>query len=172
MNNTFLLILISMFLNCKNPNADLEVVKELDLTKYAGTWYEIARLSNSFERKLECATATYSLKDNNKVEVVNKGHYITDHSKTTDIKGTAWVPDKEFPAKLKVRFFWPFSGDYWVLELDSNYQYALIGEPSRKYLWILSKTKTLDDNIYNSLLESAAKKGFDIKKIIKVKQDC
>jgi apolipoprotein D and lipocalin family protein len=174
----FLINIIGVFLitmsmiSCKEKNSNLETVKVLDINKYVGVWYEIARLPNGFEKGLECVTATYSIRSDGKIEVINKGHLIKDHSKNKQIKGVAWIPDSDNPAKLKVQFFWPFSGKYWVLALDKEYKYALVGDPSRKYLWILSKTKALDDVVYNSLMETAKSKGFDIHKIELVAQTC
>jgi apolipoprotein D and lipocalin family protein len=82
------------------------------------------------------------------------------------------VPDKTYPAKLKVRFFWPFSGDYWILALDPSYRFVLVGDPSRKYLWILSRTKKMDESDYRHLLGKAKENGFDIAKLMLVEQNC
>lgn len=155
---------------CKN-SYDLPTVKELDINKYAGKWYEIARLPNRFEKGLKCVSATYILKENNKIEVVNKG-YSENKNKFKDIKGTAWTPDSNFPGRLKVRFFWPFAGDYYIIALDDNYSYALVGDPSRKFLWILSKTKKLDDKTYDELLGTAKTNGFRVERMTKTNQDC
>jgi lipocalin len=148
------------------------VVLTVDLKRYTGTWYEIARLPNSFERKLKCITATYSLRDNGKITVLNKGHYISDPGKVNTATGVAWIPDKNSPAKLKVQFFWPFSGDYWIIYLEKDYKYVLVGDPSFKYLWILCREKKMDEGTYQMLLKKAIDNGFDIKPIIKVDQDC
>jgi apolipoprotein D and lipocalin family protein len=172
MNYLYFTTICIMLFSCKDSKDELYTVSPVNLEKYAGTWYEIARLPNRFERDLECVTATYTLKDNGKIEVINRGYKVGESQKTSKIKGVAWVPDKNFPGRLKVRFFWPFSGNYYIIELDNNYRYALVGEPSRKYLWILSKDKQLDSNIYSSLLEKADQMGFDTKKVIKINQDC
>jgi len=161
-----------MLFSCKKSTDELSTVSPVSLEKYAGTWYEIARLPNRFEKGLECVTATYTLKDNGKIEVINKGYKVGESNEINKIKGVAWVPDKRFPGRLKVRFFWPFSGKYYILDLDENYRYALIGEPSRKFLWVLSKDKQLDSNIYNSLLEKADQLGFDTARVIVINQDC
>lgn len=156
-------------LTCKTQ--DLPVIDQLDLNRYQGLWYEIARLPNSFEKKLDRVTATYSLRADGKVQVINKGYLIKNPSRYKQVKGVAWVPDAKQPAKLKVRFFWPFSGKYWVIELDKEYRYALVGDPSRKYLWILSRTKHLAPDIYDHLLETAKSHGFNTSTIIKVNQN-
>jgi apolipoprotein D and lipocalin family protein len=160
-----------ILLSC-TEHPGLETVESVDIERYMGKWYEIARLPNSFEKGLECCTATYSLKNNGKVKVVNAGHKISDRSKVKEATGTAWQPDKAYPGQLKVRFFWPFSGNYYIIHLDEDYQYVLVGDPSRKYLWILSRTKDLDQGIYNKLMDIAEKKGFNTEEVIRVKQDC
>ena len=163
-----------LFLSCNNSGREhkLDVVNSVNLEKYAGTWYEIARLPNSFERGLKCVTATYTIQDNGKIEVLNKGHLINNPDKVEKAKGTAWIPDPDTPGKLKVRFFWPFAGDYWILDLDEQYQYALVGSPDLKYLWILSRQKRISESLYNQLLAKAEKMGFKTKNIVKVPQDC
>ena len=115
------------------------VVSSVDLVKYQGTWFEIARLPNFFEKKLKCITATYTLRDDGKITVLNKGNFITEPHKASSSTGVAWVQDKASPAKLKVQFFWPFSGDYWIMYLDQDYRYVLVGEPDLKYLGFAGK---------------------------------
>jgi apolipoprotein D and lipocalin family protein len=148
------------------------VVSSVDLKRYSGTWYEIARLPNSFERKLKCITATYTIRADGKISVLNKGHYITEPSKVSSATGVAWIPDKNSPAKLKVQFFWPFSGNYWIIDLDKDYKYVLVGDPSFKYLWILCREKKMEEETYLMLLKKATDNGFNIKPLIKVDQDC
>jgi apolipoprotein D and lipocalin family protein len=162
------IMIFSMAYSQKVPS----VVSTVDLNRYKGKWYEIARLPNYFERKLKCTTATYTLRDDGKITVVNAGNYITDPQKATSAKGVAWIPDKTSPAKLKVQFFWPFSGDYWIMYLDKEYRFVLVGDPSLKYLWILCREKKMDEETYNMLLQKAIDNGYDVKSIIKVDQDC
>jgi apolipoprotein D and lipocalin family protein len=170
---TKLLIIIGLGLFGSAYSQDKpSVVSSVDLKRYAGTWYEIARLPNPFEKKLKCITATYTLRDDGKIEVLNKGHYITDPAKINTAKGVAWLPDKKSPAKLKVQFFWPFSGNYWIMDLDKDYKYVLVGDPSFKYLWILCRDKKMDQETYSMLLKKAVDNGFDIKSLIKVDHDC
>jgi len=146
--------------------ADLEVVPRVDLDRYVGRWYEIARLPNRFEKK--CAgsvTATYSLRADGKIEVVNRcrkssGDYTT-------ATGKAKIVDKTTNAKLKVTFFWPFYGDYWILDLGDNYEYAVVGAPNRKYLWILSRNRQMDESLYRRLLAKMAARGFKTEQMIK-----
>jgi apolipoprotein D and lipocalin family protein len=165
-------VLLMMLSGTANSQQKPAVVSSVDLRKYAGTWYEIARLPNSFERKLKCISATYILRDDGKIVVINKGHYISDPTRISSIKGVAWIPDKNIPAKLKVRFFWPFSGNYWIIYLEKDYHYVLVGDPSFKYLWILSRDKKMNDTTCQMLLKTATENGFDVEPLIKVEQDC
>jgi lipocalin len=168
----YFILLLSMLSGSVHSQKSPSVVESVDLEKYQGTWYEIARLPNFFERKLKCITANYTLRDDGKITVVNAGHYITDPKKTTSAKAVAWIPDKKSPAKLKVQFFWPFSGDYWIMDLDKEYRFVLIGDPSHKYLWILAREKKLDETIYRNLLQKAINNGYDVKNLIRVEQNC
>lgn len=161
-----------MLFNSANSQKPFSVVTTVDLNRYKGKWHEIARLPNFFERKLKCISATYTLRDDGKITVLNAGNYITDPQKSTSSKGVAWIPDKNSPAKLKVQFFWPFSGDYWIMELDKDYRYVLVGDPSLKYLWILAREKEMDETTYHMLLQKAIDTGYDVKSIIRVEQDC
>ena len=164
----FLLSLMGLFSCSKTP---LETVTELDLEKYQGTWYEIARLPNSFEKNLSCVSATYSVKENGKIKVLNKG-YNSKTAKLKTITGTATVPNSNYPGRLSVSFFWPFAGDYYVMALAQDYGYALVGSPSREYLWILARNKTLDEKIIDELSQKAKEKGFPVEKIQRIDQTC
>lgn len=166
----YLLAMMLLIFSC-GSNEELKTVPNVDIEKYAGTWYEIAKLPNKFEKGLTCISATYSIKENGKINVLNQG-FKTEKGTWKDITGTAWVPDSKNPGQLKVRFFWPFSGDYYIIALNDDYTYALVGDPSRKYLWILSKNKYLDPAIYNELLNIAKKNGFNTDLVEKVDQDC
>lgn len=119
----------------------VRTVDHVDLQRYAGTWYELGRMPNRFEKK--CArdvTANYRL-DGDTVAVTNS--CVKEDGSRTDAHGKAKIVDKATNAKLKVTFFWPFYGDYWILGLDPEYRWAVVGTPDRKYLWLLSRTKTL-----------------------------
>jgi len=165
----FILIMIGIKLFSQSKPS---VVQSVDLNRYAGVWYEIARLPNPFEKNLKCITATYTLREDGRITVLNSGRRISDPAETSSSEGLAWVPDKNVPAKLKVRFFWPFSGNYWIIHLDKDYKYVLVGDPSFKYLWILSREKVMDKATYTMLLDKAVQEGFDIKPLIKVEHDC
>ena len=167
----FIIITLMIFSSVNSQKVPL-VVATVDINRYTGTWYEIARLPNFFERKLKCASATYTLRDDGKITVLNKGNYITEPQKTSSVRGVAWIPDKNSPGKLKVQFFWPFSGNYWIMYLDKEYRYVLVGDPSLKYLWILAREKKMDETTYRMLLQKATDNGYNVKSIIRVEQDC
>ena len=145
---------------------ELEVVGAVDLSRYAGRWYEIARLPNRFEKKCaDSVTATYTLRSDGKVDVVNRCRKA--NGEYTTAKGKAKIVDKKTNAKLKVTFFWPFYGDYWILDLGPNYEYAVVGAPNRDYLWILSRTPQLDEELYQRLLREMATRGFATDRMIR-----
>jgi apolipoprotein D and lipocalin family protein len=172
MKKPILIFIIIMFFNNIHGQKSIIVVPEVDLQMYTGTWYEIARLPFYFESKLKCITATYSIREDGVINVLNKGHLIADPTKIKSSKGKAFIPDKSVPAKLKVQFFWPFKGDYWIMELDEDYKYVLIGEPSFKYLWILAREKKLDQAIMEMLLKRATDAGYNLTDLILTEQNC
>jgi apolipoprotein D and lipocalin family protein len=172
MKKTIFILFAIMIFSAASSQKVPTVVTNVDLNRYKGFWYEIARLPNFFERKLKCTSATYTLREDGKITVLNAGNYISDPKKSTSSQGVAWIPDEKYPAKLKVQFFWPFSGDYWIMYLDKDYRYVLVGDPSLKYLWILCREKKMDEPTYNMLLQKAIENGYDVKSIIKVEQDC
>ncbi len=162
-----------IFSSCKAQNTmiDKTVVKELDIERYLGTWYEIARYDHKFERGLVGVTANYSLRNDGKIKVLNSGYKNNLNGKFSEAIGKAKIPNpKNEPSKLKVSFFWFFYGDYYVMELDENYQWAIIGSSSDEYLWILSRTPQLDDDLYKKLLDKLTDRAYDITKLIKVEQ--
>ena len=166
-------IISVLFTGCSGQKQmiDNSVVKELDLQKYLGTWYEIARYDHRFERNLVGVTANYSMRPDGKIKVVNSGYKNTLDGEYSEAIGKAKIPDPENePAKLKVSFFWIFYGDYYVLELDKDYQWAVIGSSTDKYLWILSRTPQMAPEIYTDLLKRIADRGYDTSALIKVKQ--
>ena len=164
------LLLLSCLCSAKNSKIDKTVVTDFELNRYLGTWYEISRYDHKFERGLVGITATYSLREDGKIKVENKGFEETLDGKISVAIGKAKIPDPNIPSKLKVSFFLFFYADYFVLELDENYQWAVIGSKSDKYLWILSRTPQMDENLYNELLNKLTIRGYDVTKLIEVEQ--
>ncbi len=162
-----------MFLPAATPLAakdlpPLRVAPNVDLARYAGKWYEISRLPNWFERAcVSDTTATYTLRPDGKVHVLNTCRKSDGTMKSA--KGTARTIDGEPNTKLKVTFFWPFSGDYWIVDLDPDYQWVLVGEPKRNYLWILARTPKLDQALYERILKRASEEHFEVARLIPVR---
>lgn len=160
-----LLALVAVGLNARLTQADtsqppLQTVQQVDLKRYLGQWYEIARYPNRFQKSCLESSANYALRDDGDIEVLNRCKDSGD-GKQRQSKGHAWVVDSTSNAKLKVSFFWPFRGDYWIIELGREYEYAVIGTPNRKYFWILSRTRAMDDTLYAAILQRAKQQGFD-----------
>ena len=159
--------------DCKTQNnrqmIDKTTVRTLDTQKYLGTWYEIGRIQNTFEKDLVGVTATYTLQKNGKIEVLNQGYYKTIDGKLSKAVGKAKLTDQ--PGKLKVAFFLFFYADYNVMELDQeDYQWALVGSSTPGYLWILARKSSIPDELYQEILKKAEKRGYDITRIYKVPQ--
>jgi len=157
--------LLFLFFSCQIIEAamiDKTTVKELDISRYLGTWYEIARFPHSFEKGLVGVTATYSMRPDGKIKVLNQGRKNSLDGELSSAVGKAKIPDPSKPGNLKVSFFWIFYAEYNVLELDPEYQYALIGSSNEKYLWILSRNPEMDEKTYQMLVEKARLRGYDV----------
>jgi apolipoprotein D and lipocalin family protein len=148
----------------------IPLVRNFDLSRYLGTWYEIARLPHRFEKDLIKVTATYTLLSDGKIRVLNRGYKPT-KNKWSEAKGKAWIPDPNVAARLRVRFFWPFSADYRIIKLDPDYRWAVVTSGSKDYLWILSRTPKLDEAVYGSLVQFIRDNGFNLEKLIRVEQE-
>ena len=148
----------------------LKVVDFVDLQKYTGEWYEIARYPNRFQQGCQRSKATYTLRDDGKITVLNECYDLALSKKIRSVEGKAWVVDKQTNAKLKVSFFWPFSGAYWIIDLGKDYEYAVVGHPKRKYLWILSRTPDIEDTLYQQILANITNHDYDISKLIHYKK--
>lgn len=173
------LFLVSCATGSKHSTKDIPTVDEVDLNKYAGKWYEIARLPHRFEKDLVNVTATYELLPDGKIKVLNEGYKKTADGKHKTAKGKAWRPDPKVPGVLKVSFFWPFSGSYRIIDLDKkDYSYSVVTSDTKKYLWLLCRNPEMDSELYDKLvrrllvlsLSKESKDGFDISKLIKVTQ--
>lgn len=161
-----LLMMFSMA--CKRQ--PLQTVSNVDLNKYAGKWYEIASYPQSFQKGCTCTTAEYTVTDKGFVIVENRCNLDSVNGSQSYIKGKAFVTKNSDNAKLKVQFFWPFRGKYWIIDLAADYSYAVVGHPNRKYLWILSRTPTMSDSTYQQITSRIQEKGFDLSKLKKTQQ--
>jgi lipocalin len=152
---------------------ELNTVNDLSLDKYIGKWFEVARIPNRFERNLICVTAEYQLRNDGKITVINRGHKQEDVKRVRSVRGKAWIPDEKFPGRLKVQFFWPFRGDYQIFHLDrEKYRYALVGEPRRKYFWMLHRTPHISESLYDQLIRIAEDNGYDSSHFYRTPQTC
>lgn len=147
----------------------LETVASVDVHRYAGKWYEIASLPFSRQEGCSCTTAEYELLENGDIKVTNR--CIKD-GEAEAAEGKAFIVEGSNNAKLQVQFFWPFKGDYWVIDLADDYSYAVVGVPSRKYCWILSRSTTMNEETYAGILNRIKSKGFDITRFNKTSHDC
>lgn len=166
-----LLILCSLFFMGCGSNEPLPTVDKVDLERYSGKWYEIARLPQSFEKNCACVTAEYVLETDKPVQVINSC-FDTLSQKTKITEGKAFPVEGTENAELNVQFFWPFKGGYHIMSLDTDYKYALVGNPNREYLWILSRTPELDQEILENLKSIAVKNGYDLSSLIMTQQSC
>lgn len=164
--------LVTLFIvGCAGVPAGLRPVTDFEPERYLGKWYEIARLDHSFERNLSNVSALYYKKYDNAIGVVNRG-YNEKTGKWEEIEGTAFFTQNESVGSLKVSFYGPFYGGYHIIALDrESYQYAMVVGPRRSYLWILSRQKMLDQQIFTELIARAEQWGFDTQDLIYVDQN-
>lgn len=143
----------------------LTSVEDFETERYLGRWYEISKYPVSFEEGLVGVTAEYSLREDGKIQVVNSGREESFDGELKQARAKAWAPDPARPARLRVRFFWPFTADYWVIALDPDYRWAVVGEPKRRYLWILSRTPRLEDTELAAIRAEITRLGYDVSRL-------
>ncbi len=164
-------ILLISLSNMSNSNSQsLQTVKHVDLTKYAGKWYEIASFPQRFQKGCNCTTADYTTTDKGYIIVENRCNKDSVNGKQSYIKGKAFVEKNTGNAKLKVQFFWPFKGKYWIIDLADDYSYSVVSHPNKKYLWILSRTPKMNEIAYQQIINRLKEKGFDTTKLQITKQ--
>jgi len=143
----------------------LQTVPRVDLIRYSGKWYEIASYPQVFQKGCNCTTAEYTATDKGYIIVENRCNKDSVNGKESYIKGKAFVDENSGNAKLKVQFFWPFTGKYWIIDLADDYSYAVVSHPNKKYLWILSRTSKMNDTVYEQIISRLREKGFDLTKL-------
>lgn len=160
-----------LVVSCSTPTPPkgVTVVENFNAKRYLGKWYEIARFDHSFERGLDQVTATYSTMDDGGIQVINRG-FNPDRGKWQQSIGKAYFTGSPDRAALKVSFFGPFYGGYNIIALDKDYQHALVCGPNRDYLWILSRTPTISNEVKQQMLNAAIRQGFKVEKLIWVRQ--
>jgi apolipoprotein D and lipocalin family protein len=165
------LALIALLAACSSPHPPLDVVADVDLDRYTGKWYEIASYPQHFQRGCVATSATYTRRADGRIDVLNECRDGAFDGELRRAEGIAWVADpSESDAKLLVQFFWPFRGDYWIIELAGDYSHAVIGHPSREYLWILSRTPTMEPNRYAQLLGRIEAHGYEVERLNRTPQ--
>ena len=150
----------------KRNIAPPRIAKVIDLDRYLGEWYNIANYPEFFQKGCVGATAYYSLNEDGSIQVINTCYKGSVYGEPKISDGTAWVVDKTTNAKLKVQFFWPFKGDYWILDVADDYSWAIVGHPNREHIWILSRTPIMDEATLAYVLTRAKEEGYDINKLV------
>ena len=147
----------------------VQTVAAVDLGRYAGTWHEIARFPNSFQdgrgRRCIATTASYALRPDGQVAVTNRCLDANEGGREVTATATAYAVEGTGNARLRVSFFWPFYGDYWVIGLDPDYRWAVVGAPGRDYLWVLSRAPAMAAGDYAQAVAVAAAQGFDVARL-------
>lgn len=152
----------------KKDRGNIDIICDVDLNRYLGNWYEIARLPLRSEKGLDNIRAVYNLKKNGDIEVVNSGFK---KGKKKEIRGRAWAPDSRCKGSLRVSFFWPFKSEYNIIKLEKNYKYAVVMGNTKDNLWVLSRTPQMDKKTYGEIIDFLNDKNFEIGKIINPMQD-
>ena len=148
----------------------LTTVPAVDLSKYTGTWYDIASYPQSFQKGCTATTANYTARPDGQINVVNRCRKDSLEGEEDVAEGRARVVDTTTHAKLEVSFFRPFWGDYWIIQLAPDYSYAVVGNPGRDYLWILSRTPQMDEAVYNGILAKLKEQSYDLNRLQKTLQ--
>ncbi len=165
-----LLRVIILFFTFSAFSQDLETVPTVNLQQYSGKWFEVASFPQRFQKGCHCTTAEYTLTTKDYLIVENRCNKDSLNGNSLYIKGKVFAEKNTGNAKLKVQFFWPFKGKYWIIDLAPDYSYAVVGHPNRNYLWILSRTASMDDLLYQKIVSRIEAKGYDVSKILKTKQ--
>jgi len=149
---------------------ELRTVPSVDLGRYLGTWYEIASFPQHFQRGCTGTTATYALRADGEIDVLNRCRKGGLDGEEASARGRARVVDRSTNAKLEVSFFRPFWGDYWIVDLGPDYEYAAVGHPGRDYLWILARTPTLDGAVYQGIVGRLREQGYEVERLVRTAQ--
>jgi apolipoprotein D and lipocalin family protein len=160
-----------MFLSCMSQKTTPTTVGSVDLERYAGLWYEIGSFPASFTRGCHCTTAEYQLTDKGWVRVINRCRRNAVDGKESSVRGRAYPVEGSNNTKLKVQFFWPFRGDYHIIMLAEDYSWAVVVSGT-KYLWILSRSPEMDENLLEDLTIKLNAKGYDMSRLQRTVQEC
>jgi apolipoprotein D and lipocalin family protein len=148
----------------------LETVHHVELSRYLGTWYEIANFPQSFQRGCTATTATYTLRDDGEIDVLNRCRQGSIDGEEKTALGRARVVDRQTTAKLEVSFFRPFWGDYWIINLADDYSHAVVGHPDRDYLWILARNPEMPEPTYQGIVARLQAQGYETSRLVRTVQ--
>jgi apolipoprotein D and lipocalin family protein len=148
----------------------LRTVERVELGRYLGTWYEIASFPQSFQRGCTATTATYTIRDDGQIDVLNRCRKGALDGEEKSARGRARVVDRASNARLEVSFFGPFWGDYWIVDLGADYEFAVVGHPNRDYLWILSRTPAMPEATYQAILARLQAQGYETGRLARTLQ--
>ncbi|PSW21694.1 lipocalin [Photobacterium sanctipauli] len=163
---SWIFVISTLFLSgCLGMPREVAPVKNFELERYLGKWYEIARLDHSFEKGMTKVTAEYFLRDDGGVSVINRGYFVP-NQRWKQADGKAYFVESSDKGYLKVSFFGPFYGSYVVFELDDDYQYAFISGPNLEYLWLLARTPTVDQQVIDAFITTVKDRGFNTDELI------
>ena len=169
-NTLFLIIMAGLMMGCSAPKSAPTSVGSVELERYAGLWYDIASFPMRFQKGCHCTTAEYTLMPKGYVKVENRCRKDGFDGKKSGIKGKAFVVEGSENTKLKVQFFWPFKGDYWIVRLERDYKWAVVSAPGKDYLWILSRTPEMDETLFDKIIDDLRSDGYDVNRLVKVPQ--
>jgi apolipoprotein D and lipocalin family protein len=174
MKRSFAIAFIFMMVMMSAKSQTLQTVEKVDLEKYLGRWYDIASYPARFQKGCHCTTADYEIvPGKNYIRVTNRCvKYKNGKSKIYTAHGKGFIVEGSSNARLKVQFFWPFRGDYYIIGLADDYSWAIVGHPTRKYLWILYRESFIPTDTYNNILEVVHQQGYDLKKLQRTPQNC
>jgi len=149
---------------------ELKTVASVDLQRYLGTWYDVASFPQSFQEGCTGSTATYALRDDGEIDVINRCRKGSLDGEEDVAEGRARVVDASINAKLEVSFFRPFWGEYWIVDLGADYEYAVVGHPSRDYLWILSRAPIMEPAVFDGILARLRAQGYEVDRLVRTPQ--
>ena len=145
---------------------EMQTVPHVDLKKYAGKWYEIASYPNRFQKGCFCTTAEYSISEKGYLIVENRCNKGSANGKLSYTRGKIFIQDNSGNAKMNVRYLWLYRGKYWIIDLADDYTYAVVSNPEKRNLWILSRTPKMNETVYRQIISRLKEKGFDITKLL------
>lgn len=174
MRTALLLLSFTAATGCATSTT-IEAVTELEVERYLGTWYDVGSFPQSFQEGCACTTATYEERDDGDISVTNRCRKEGLDGPEDEARARAYLPDPSRPGELKVEFFWPFAADYWVIELgdpgDGPYSYAVVSEPGMEYLWILSRTPSMEPALFDEIVARLEGQGFEMSRLAQTRQE-